>query len=71
MIRGTKSEHVTQRLVVERERDALRLENVKLRNKLLELARKCGYCRGVGTVYTKDNPPAPCPVCTHIRKVLE
>lgn len=62
---------ITQLLVVQRERDALQLLNFKLRDKLLELAAKCGYCRGAGTVQQKEGPPLPCPVCTHIRKVLE
>lgn len=57
-------------VTVERERDTAREENVRLRDKLLELARKCGYCRGAGTIPEKQGPPSPCPVCTHIRKVL-
>ena len=58
-------------LQLERERDDLVRANFKLRDKLLELAHKCGYCRGAGTVPEKAGPPLPCPVCTHIRKVLE
>ena len=71
MNRGKKSEHVTQRLVVQRERDALREENCRLRDKLLDLAHKCGYCRGAGTVSDGAGPPLPCPVCGHIRKRSE
>jgi hypothetical protein len=62
----------TARIIqLERERDDLVRSNLKLRDKLLDLARKCGYCRGVGTIPDKAGPPLPCPVCTHIRKVLE
>jgi rubrerythrin len=65
-------EDLNRRVVLlERERDDLVRVNFKLRDKLLDLARKCGYCGGIGTVYQKTQPPSPCPLCTHIRKVLE
>jgi rubrerythrin len=68
----TTVNHLNARLIgLERERDELVRVNFKLRDKLLELARKCGYCRGAGTVPEKSGPPSPCPLCTHIRKVLE
>jgi rubrerythrin len=63
---------LTARLLkAERERDDLVRANFKLRDKLLDLARKCGYCRGAGTIPEKTGPPSPCPVCAHIRKVLD
>jgi hypothetical protein len=58
-------------LQLERERDDLVRINFKLRDKLLDLANKCGYCRGSGKVPEKTGPSSPCPVCSHIRKVLE
>jgi rubrerythrin len=63
---------LTARLLkAERERDDLVITNLRLRDKLLDLARNCGYCGGIGTVYQKAAPPSPCPLCTHIRKVLD
>jgi rubrerythrin len=62
---------ITQQLIAERERDVLRAENVRLRDKLLNLAKNCGYCGGIGTLHSKVKPPEPCPVCSHIRAVLK
>ena len=58
-------------LTLERERDELVRDNFRYRDKLLELAHKCGYCGGAGTVPNKVGPTLSCPVCGHIRKVLE
>lgn len=67
MSRSDANAHIIQ---LERERDDLVRDNLRYRDKLLELARKCGYCRGAGTIPEKQGPPSACPVCTHIRKVL-
>jgi hypothetical protein len=37
-------------VMLERERDALRAMNLRLRDKLLEYAKKCERCRGTGSV---------------------
>lgn len=55
----------------------LRAENVKLRDKLLELAKDCSECGGTGCVtVTEWQVPAfgkvlPCPDCEDIRELLK
>lgn len=67
---------------LERERDILRDENVKLRNKLLEVAKECSSCNGTGVVTVMREPDShlysgvlisreePCGDCLDIREVL-
>lgn len=67
-------------LILEKERDELREENVKLRNKLLELANQCQSCDGVGVVTVMVPRPLyrgvvvsreePCGDCHDIRELL-
>jgi hypothetical protein len=59
---------------------ALLAENMRLRDKLLELAKKCERCRGSGliSIHFEGNEDAPewdaddqtCPDCIDIRSVL-
>lgn len=67
---------------LERERDTLRAENVKLRNKLLEVAKECSGCEGTGVVTVMREPDShlysgvlisreePCGDCLDIREAL-
>lgn len=76
-----KSSHLAQLLAIQRERDALREANCKLRDKLLELAKECSSCGGTGcvtvvvtTVWDTDDEPRTrvedCGDCVDIREVL-
>ena len=76
---SVKSGHLAQLLLIQRERDALRIENVRLRDKLLELANQCDKCDGAGVVNELKDPAwpylgyrqVPCPKCEDIREVLK
>lgn len=52
----------------------LREENVRLRNKLLEIANECGGCGGTGCVTERllqAERVVPCEDCADIRQLLE
>lgn len=51
------SDALARLLLAERERDSARDENVKLRNKLLDIAKQCETCGGTGVV-TRNIRPA-------------
>lgn len=75
---SVKSGHLAQLLLIQRERDALRETNCKLRDKLLDLAKQCDKCGGTGCVtkrwldeYFKPREQGEdCPKCHDIREVL-
>jgi hypothetical protein len=70
-------------LLLERERDALRERNSRLRDELLDRANKCEACGGTGRVRSFEyidpddilkgcrQVTVPCEDCAAIRKVLE
>lgn len=78
----TRLELYTKLLCVERERDRARAENLKYRDKLLELAKCCAECHGTGlsTGYENIDPDditkgcrqvtSECDECADIRSVL-
>ena len=66
----TRAVDVTRQLLaVERERDQLREQVCRLRDKLLELAKDCDDCDGTGlqTIYGETED---CPACHDIRELL-
>jgi hypothetical protein len=75
----TRQAQITKLLLVERERDDLRVVNVKLRNKLLEICAACESCGGSGCVedivqHARFGPQVqviPCEACLDIREVLD
>lgn len=67
----TVREDLQKLLIVERERDSAREENVRLRNKLLECAKQCTECDGTGVITYAANRIGPCPDCADIREVLD
>jgi hypothetical protein len=65
-------------LLVERERDALRIDNCRLRDKLREIAKKCKTCHGNGLIEKSWKlksllvaHQAPCPDCMDLRELLQ
>jgi len=67
---------LTARLLqVQRQRDQLRMENLRLRDKLLEWAAECASCDGKGVVTIIENIAMPgrqevCGDCLDIRELL-
>lgn len=63
-------------LKAERERDDLRQINMKLRDKLLEIAKDCHVCDGTGLTSVRPQDEAvwgrtlPCPECEDLRDLL-
>jgi hypothetical protein len=68
----TRIELTRKVLLLEKERDQLREINLKLRDKLLELAKECDPCGGTGCVKTDCEPimVIDCPACLDIRELL-
>lgn len=56
-------------------RSELIAENIKLRDKLLELAQSCTECGGTGVQtrfsFTEEERQQPCDDCADIRELLE
>lgn len=73
----TRVELTRKLLIVERERDQLREENVRYRDKLLSWAAECAECGGTGCISVRPQDEAvwgrtlPCPDCEDIRSILE
>lgn len=65
----TQKELTRRIFVLERERDGLRAENCRLRDKLLSYARECLTCDGTGVI-TRNERQSECLDCLDIREIL-